>query len=143
MIGPVTRTSSPAETEALGRRIGADLEGGRIIALSGTLGAGKTALVRGIVAGAGSRAEVSSPTFVLEHHYAARVPILHVDLYRLKEVDVSDLSIDDVTAAGGAVLVEWGERLPPEYLEQATRITIDLDEHSDDGRIIRVVDPQP
>lgn len=136
------RTSSVAETEELGRRIGAGLSGGKLIVLTGPLGAGKTAFVRGVAAGAGSVAMVSSPTFVLEHHYAGRLALLHVDLYRLATVDVVDLAIDDVLAAGGAVLVEWGERLPDEYLAQATHVTIELDKSSDDARIIHVVEPR-
>src|SRR5262245_9267813 len=83
--GRMWRRSLPSlrDTDRLGRAIGSVLEGGESLALSGTLGAGKTALVRGIATGLGAPAEaVSSPTFVLLHEYHGRLPLAHIDLYR-------------------------------------------------------------
>src|SRR5262245_38662263 len=74
---------SPLDTERLGRALGSALQGGETLALYGPLGAGKTALVRGVAAGLGaSREAVSSPTFVLVHEYRGRLPLAHIDLYR-------------------------------------------------------------
>ena len=119
---PLTvRTSSADETEACGRALGALLAGGDVIALSGDLGAGKTVMVRGIVAGTGSPARVASPTFTLIREYAGRVPVFHVDLYRLDSPQqIDDIGLDEVFSQGGIVLVEWAERagpfLPDEHL---------------------------
>lgn len=135
------RTRSVEETEAAGRAFGERLSGGELVLITGPLGAGKTAFVRGVATGAGSRSPVSSPTFVLEHHYAARIPLLHVDLYRLAAVDVSDLAVDDVLAAGGAVLVEWGERLPEAYRSDAITVTIGIEGEDEDERAIRITRP--
>lgn len=135
---------SEAETEELGRRIGEALKGGELVALTGPLGAGKTALVRGIAAGAGSQDVVSSPTFVLERPYVGRIAILHVDLYRLDGgrqdgvAAVCDLSIDDVLDAGGVALVEWGEKLPACYLERSISVIIDVAPDDSDTRVIRM-----
>src|SRR5215813_10057687 len=84
--------SSPLDTDRLGRAIGSVLTGGESLALSGALGAGKTALVRGIAAGLGApAAAVSSPTFVLLHEYPGRLPLAHVDLYRLNSEQEAEL----------------------------------------------------
>jgi len=78
--------ASPRETDLFGRTIGTVLRGGDVLTLIGELGAGKTALVRGIVAGlGGSASAVSSPTFMLMHEYQGRLPLIHLDLYRLHQ----------------------------------------------------------
>lgn len=106
--------SSPCETESFGCAIGRLLRGGEVFALIGELGAGKTALVRGIVAGVGvPAASVSSPTFLLVHEYQGLVPVIHIDLYRLQRpeeaesIGLSDYLTDDV-----AVVIEWADRFP-------------------------------
>lgn len=115
--------SSPSETESFGNAIGRLLRGGEVLALIGDLGAGKTALVRGIVAGLGApAASVTSPTFVLAHEYHGRLPIIHMDLYRLQRpeeteaIGLSDYLMGDVTVA-----IEWADRflqlLPDDRLE--------------------------
>ena len=106
--------SSRAETESLGRSIGRVLTGGEVLALHGTLGAGKTTLVRGIAIGLGVPSHcVSSPTFILAHEYPGRVPLMHIDLYRVKdslEVEASGLS--DCFTERMVVAVEWADRFP-------------------------------
>ena len=83
--------SSPRETESFGNAIGQLLRGGEVLALIGELGAGKTALVRGIVAGLGApAASVTSPTFLLVHEYQGRLPIIHIDLYRLQRLEETE-----------------------------------------------------
>ena len=81
--------------------------------LHGDLGAGKTAFVRGLAAGLGADPdEVSSPTFVLIQHYKGRLPLVHVDLYRLESgTAVDELGLEEL-ASGGVVAIEWAERLP-------------------------------
>jgi tRNA threonylcarbamoyl adenosine modification protein YjeE len=109
------RTASPAATQEFGRRFAARLKAGDCVALVGELGAGKTVLVRGIAAGLGLADErwVSSPSFVLVQEYPARVPIFHVDLYRLTDpaAELSRLGIEEMLDSG-VVLIEWADRAP-------------------------------
>ncbi|HUS46644.1 MAG TPA: tRNA (adenosine(37)-N6)-threonylcarbamoyltransferase complex ATPase subunit type 1 TsaE [Phycisphaerae bacterium] len=106
-------TRSVRGTLSLGRKLAARLRAGDCVALIGELGSGKTVLVRGIAGGlgVGDTRLVSSPTFVLVHEYAARLPIYHVDLYRLSEpsAELRDLGLDEMLARG-VVLIEWAER---------------------------------
>jgi tRNA threonylcarbamoyladenosine biosynthesis protein TsaE len=104
-------TNSAAETEAVGGLFGGVLQTGDLICLTGDLGAGKTVFVRGVCTGLGGDAgAVRSPTFVLEHLYrGGRVPLHHIDCYRLgpgANLDVLDL---ETSLATGAVIVEWGD----------------------------------
>ena len=107
------QTRSPKGTYELGRKLAERFTAGDCVALVGPLGAGKTALVRGIALGLGLADErmVSSPTFVLIQEYPARVPVYHVDLYRLADAtaELSDLGIDEMLA-DGVVLIEWADR---------------------------------
>jgi tRNA threonylcarbamoyladenosine biosynthesis protein TsaE len=104
-------TSSPAETERLGMLLGERLRRGDIVLLKGELGAGKTTFVRGVAQGAGSTADVASPTFQLVRVYPGRVQLAHVDLYRVESgAELRDLGLDEL-ADRGAVVVEWGDRL--------------------------------
>lgn len=109
----IVTTSSEQETFALGRRVGGALSPGTFLLLHGDLGAGKTAFVRGVAAGLGGDAgDVSSPTFVLIQHYGGRIPLVHVDLYRLDSgAAVDDLGLEEL-ATGAVVAIEWAERLP-------------------------------
>jgi tRNA threonylcarbamoyladenosine biosynthesis protein TsaE len=100
-------------TEALGRGLAAVLEIGDVIALEGQLGAGKTTLARGILRGLGLVGEAPSPTFAIVQPYdvpEVRMPVWHVDLYRLEDGDVAELGLDEARA-DGALLVEWPSRL--------------------------------
>ena len=100
---------SPGETLDLGRRIGARLRGGEVLALEGDLGAGKTQFVKGIAAGLGCRGGVTSPTFTLIHEYAGgSLPLYHFDFYRLESEDeVLRIGLDDYLGSGGVVVIEW------------------------------------
>ncbi|MGP3535717.1 tRNA (adenosine(37)-N6)-threonylcarbamoyltransferase complex ATPase subunit type 1 TsaE [Microbacterium sp. RD1] len=101
--------ASPADMEDLGRRLGAALEPGDVVVLTGPLGAGKTTLTRGIGEGLGIRGPVQSPTFVLARTHPSLVggaPLVHVDAYRLgSAMELDDLDID---VARSVVVVEWG-----------------------------------
>ena len=102
---------------AVGRAIAETLGAGSIVLLSGDLGAGKTAFVRGMASGLGiDRAEVSSPTFTIVQEYrGGRLPLYHVDLYRLASIEVDDLGLDELTLEGGVTAIEWPDRLPRPY----------------------------
>ncbi|HET6394174.1 MAG TPA: tRNA (adenosine(37)-N6)-threonylcarbamoyltransferase complex ATPase subunit type 1 TsaE [Blastococcus sp.] len=124
---------TPEDTHALGRALAEVLTPGDLVVLVGPLGAGKTALTQGIGAGLGVREPVTSPTFVISRvHRGGRVPLVHVDAYRLGGVaDVDDLDLDASTEESVTV-VEWGqglvERLTDEHLE------VRLDRRDDDVR---------
>ena len=109
----VVVTASERETFTLGEHLARTLTPGTFVLLHGDLGAGKTALVRGIASGLGADPDdVSSPTFVLVQHYKGRVPLTHVDLYRLENsAAIDDLGLEEM-ADGGVVAIEWAERLP-------------------------------
>lgn len=115
--GPrVAFSLSEQETYELGMALAGLLRGGELVVLEGDLGLGKTVFARGIAASLGVLPEdVTSPSFTLVQEYrGGRLPMYHVDLYRLGEVpDVADLGLEDLLASGGVVVVEWGERLPP------------------------------
>lgn len=108
-------TSSAAETAALAERLARASVAGAVLGLSGDLGAGKTTFVRGYVKGAGGDPDqVTSPTFTLLHDYAARLPIFHLDLYRLENAaQAREAGIEEyVGGEGGVALVEWFEHAP-------------------------------
>jgi tRNA threonylcarbamoyl adenosine modification protein YjeE len=105
------RTTSPEETERLGEALAPSLREGDVVALRGPLGAGKTRFVVGLARGLAPGARVRSPTFTLVNEYPGRITLAHLDLYRLEPGDVEALGLDDVLE-GGAVVVEWGEKLP-------------------------------
>jgi tRNA threonylcarbamoyladenosine biosynthesis protein TsaE len=117
---------SEEETVDLGRGVGRALKGGELLLLQGDLGYGKTVFARGVAAALGVLSdEVSSPSFTLVHEYqGGRVPLFHIDLYRLDAPDeeVGALGIEDIRQAGGVVLVEWGEKLPPFLKRGATTV---------------------
>ena len=119
-------THSEAETAAAGHDLARSLTAGSIVLLSGDLGAGKTAFVRGLAEGLGIDPEaVSSPTFTLIQEYrGGRLPLHHVDLYRLQAIEVDDLGLDELTLDGGVTAIEWPDRLPRTF-DGAVRVRID------------------
>jgi tRNA threonylcarbamoyladenosine biosynthesis protein TsaE len=128
-------TQSDAETEAVGARLGARLGPGARVWLHGDLGAGKTAFVRGLAEGLGlDPDDVSSPTFTIVQEYRGRIPLYHVDLYRLAPGDVDDLGLDAL-AADGVLAIEWAERMPR---HDAGAIRVRLEHAGDDVRRITI-----
>ena len=118
-------TRSENETERAGRDLAPRLTAGSVVLLYGDLGAGKTAFVRGLAEGLGvSRDDVSSPTFTLVQEYrGGRIPLLHVDLYRLNDArEVEDLGLDEL-GEHSIVAVEWAEKLSRPASSVSVRIT--------------------
>lgn len=106
-------THSERETIEFARRLGAGLRAGAVVLLSGELGTGKTAFVRGLAAGLGiDPDEVSSPTFTLIHEYHGRLTLYHADLYRLSEREAEELGLEELASSQGVVAIEWAEKLP-------------------------------
>jgi tRNA threonylcarbamoyladenosine biosynthesis protein TsaE len=140
-IGAVWITASPEETHSLGERIGRACEGGEVIGLIGPLGTGKTCLVRGVAVALGVRPEsVASPTFVLIHEYTGRVPVCHVDLYRLDEREaVTGLGLEEYVESAAVTLIEWAERASAVLPRDHLRITL---EHLGGDRRRVMLDPQ-
>ena len=108
----MTILPATVDTIAWGRELARTLQAGDVIALVGNLGAGKTHVAKGIVAGLGSMAEVTSPTFTLVHEYNdGRLPAFHFDFYRLDSAnEVIGIGWDDYLDVGGVVIVEWADR---------------------------------
>lgn len=112
---------SPEETQKLGRRIGELAQAGDVYLLVGNLGAGKTCLTQGIATGLGIREYTLSPTFVLVREYKGRLPLYHIDLYRLDRIEeIADLGLDEYLCGEGVCVIEWAEKglslLPGEHL---------------------------
>jgi tRNA threonylcarbamoyladenosine biosynthesis protein TsaE len=104
-------TSSETATEALGASMGRRIDEGMCIALTGSLGTGKSVLIRGICRGLGVEEDVLSPTFVLLEEYGGRLPVVHLDLYRLEhEREIEELGVFDRLGNDSVILVEWGDR---------------------------------
>jgi tRNA threonylcarbamoyladenosine biosynthesis protein TsaE len=118
-------TRSEAETAFVASALAATLVAGDVILLSGNLGAGKTAFVRGLAEGLGIDAEdVSSPTFTLVHEYrGGRLTLYHVDLYRLEKAATDDLGLEELHR--GVLAIEWPDRLSHQ-LPGARRVSIEI-----------------
>jgi tRNA threonylcarbamoyladenosine biosynthesis protein TsaE len=134
----VTHTSnSEADTRAIAAALSPSLAAGAVVLLSGDLGAGKTAFVRGLAAGLGVDPEdVTSPTFTLVHEYrGGRLPLIHVDLYRLERADLDDIGLDPDLAAAGVTAVEWSERLARAI---PGAVSVHIADRGGDAREIRI-----
>jgi len=113
---------SESETLELGRRLAAQLPEQAVVSLEGTLGAGKSVLVRGLAMGLGIDPEqITSPTFTLWQTYSGQRILHHLDAYRLNDVhEFRDLGADELFMEGGLILIEWGDKvrkaLPPDCL---------------------------
>jgi len=118
-------TTSPEATDAAGERLGATLEPGDVVALSGELGAGKTVFVQGLVRALGVTTGATSPTFVLVNEYRGRIPVHHVDAYRTTSLaEVLELGLEEMMDGEGVTVVEWAERLEPLVPARAVRVSI-------------------
>lgn len=115
-------TTSVDATQALAAAV-ADLVGpGDVVLLAGELGAGKTAFAQGFGRALGVTDQITSPTFTLARHYEGRVPLHHLDVYRLERIsELADLGVSELLDSGGVLLIEWGDAIAPvlgnDYLE--------------------------
>jgi len=125
--GEARVTRSEEETVAVARELAGALNAGDVILLSGNLGAGKTAFVRGLASGLGLDPEdVSSPTFTLVHEYrGGRLTLYHADLYRLERIATEDIGLEEMGVADGVLAIEWPDRLA-HVLPGAREIQIEI-----------------
>lgn len=131
------RTASPGETRAFGRALGTALSRGAFVGFEGRLGSGKTVAIQGAAEGLGYDGYVTSPTFVIVNEYAGRVPILHVDLYRITDArELEDIGYREIFFVDGVALVEWADRVPELLPPDRLRVVIDIEEP--DGRAFTV-----
>jgi tRNA threonylcarbamoyladenosine biosynthesis protein TsaE len=115
-------TKSADDTRELGATIAAVVTPGDVVLLAGDLGAGKTTLAQGFARGLGITEQVTSPTFVLMRPYEGRLSLVHVDAYRLEQLqEVIDLGLPEMLDDGAVAIIEWGDvvapALPPDFLE--------------------------
>jgi tRNA threonylcarbamoyladenosine biosynthesis protein TsaE len=120
------RTATADDTRGVGAAIAPLLRIGDVLVLTGELGAGKTTLVRGIASGLGAAEHVASPTFTLVREYVTgRIPVAHVDVFRLERVqDVVDLALDELEGGACVLIVEWGDAV--EELLPDDRLRVEL-----------------
>ena len=133
------QTHSPEETEAVGRKLAAQLRPGDVLAYYGDLGAGKTAFTRGLAAGLGVTEPVTSPTYTIVNEYlSGRLPLFHFDMYRLGSADeLFDIGWEDYLNRGGVCAVEWSENVA-EAMETGTiRVSIRR-EGDENSRVIGI-----
>jgi tRNA threonylcarbamoyladenosine biosynthesis protein TsaE len=137
MNQPEITTNSPEETQEFGARLGKLARPGDVFLLVGKLGAGKTCLTQGIARGLGIKEYAASPSFVVARELYGRLPLYHMDFYRLENpAEIADLGLDDYFYGQGVSVVEWAEKgislLPPEHL------LIEMSYISDTGRRLKL-----
>lgn len=135
MADPIVLADAAA-TEAFGARLAAVIAPGDVVTLSGGLGAGKTSLARGLLAALGLAGEAPSPTFAIVQPYdlpEVRIPVLHVDLYRIAQpADIDELGLDDARH-DAALVIEWPERAPGRWRDA---LALSLAFAVDGGRVL-------
>jgi tRNA threonylcarbamoyladenosine biosynthesis protein TsaE len=128
-------SSSPDDTKAIAAALAPLVRPRDLIVLAGEMGAGKTAFAQGLALGLGVDDPVTSPTFTLVRTYEGRLPVHHVDVYRLERlVEVHDLGLSELLDGDGAVVIEWGDvvtaALPVDYVEVLMSFALSEDERS-------------
>ena len=130
-------TSSPEETVALGKKIGGVLKNGDVIAMQGTLAAGKTTITKGIAAALGIEDTITSPTFCLISEYQGKMPLYHMDVYRLNGAeDFAELGTDDMIYGNGVSIIEWSEKIMTELPRKT--ILLKITPQEDGTRLIEI-----
>ena len=130
-------TNSAQETEQVGQALGTRLLPGTVLAYEGDLGAGKTAFTRGLARGLGATEQVTSPTYTIVNEYlSGRIPLFHLDMYRLASADdLWDIGWEDYLERGGVCAVEWSENVR-EAMEDA--ITVRIEKLGEESRKITI-----
>ena len=132
----VYHTETSDETVALGRALASQLKPGDVVAFYGDLGAGKTTMIKGVAAGLRVADVVKSPSFVIMTEYAGRLPVYHIDLYRLNEnTDFGAIGLDSYIEGEGVCLIEWAERAEEMLPEKTVRVRMSVE---GEGRKIAV-----
>lgn len=136
----VVRSTSAAQTRSWGKRLSRLLKKGDVILLIGELGAGKTTFVQGLAAGLGLKEGLMSPTFTLAQSFNARVPLHHLDFYRLTPKEILNIGIGDYLTGGGeipagAALIEWADRCKNIWPKERFQIHFTLASRSTERRI--------
>lgn len=140
MSSVVLKSHSAAETRRIGASLGRYVEAGDVLLLCGDLGAGKTCLTQGIAKGLGIDGYVRSPTFVLVSIHQGRLPLYHVDIYRLDHVvEVFDLGMEEYLAGDGVSVIEWADKALEAFPESCLRVTLDYE--GENERLLRL-EPQ-
>ena len=135
----VYRTESAAQTEALGRELGAKLRPGSVVAFRGGLGMGKTAFTRGLAQGLGCTGRVTSPTFTIVNEYRGNIPLFHFDMYRLDSSDaLFDIGWEDYLDRGGVCAVEWSENVADAMPDCTVYVTIQRAPEGENARKITI-----
>ena len=130
-------TKSQEETIALGQKIGSKLKKGDIIAMQGTLAAGKTTITKGIAQALGITDTITSPTFCLISEYYGKMPLYHMDVYRLDgDEDFVNLGTDDMIYGDGVSIIEWSEKIMDELPK--TTIILKITPQDDGSRLIEI-----
>jgi tRNA threonylcarbamoyladenosine biosynthesis protein TsaE len=124
---PTWRCTDSHSTAALGEALGRSARGGEALALTGTLGAGKTVFAQGLARGLGLTGPIPSPTYAIVHVHEGPVPLWHADLYRVEHAaDLAPLALDEASLHGAVLVVEWASRfpeaLPPDHLAVAIHV---------------------
>jgi tRNA threonylcarbamoyladenosine biosynthesis protein TsaE len=121
----IVESSSPRETKALGRRLASILKGGELLALSGDLGVGKTCFIKGLARGLNLPEEqILSPTFTMIREHRGRLPLYHIDFYRLEDVALDELGLREYLFSDAVAAVEWFERL--READELNRLTVQM-----------------
>src|SRR5882757_2415206 len=128
-------TNGAAQTEAVGEAIAPLLRVGDVVVLTGDLGTGKTTFTKGLARGLGVVERVTSPTFTIVQEYEGRVPIAHVDVYRLDRIqELYDFGFEELIEAG-VTIVEWGEAIAPVLPHDRIDVRIAMVDGADDRRV--------
>src|SRR5574344_3060519 len=131
----IFHTSSAEQTIELGRKLGALLAKGDVIAMQGTLAAGKTTITKGIAEALGVKDVITSPTFCLISEYSGKMPLYHMDVYRLEGAeDFVNLGTDDMIYGEGVSIIEWSEKIMSELPKKT--IILKITPKDDGSRII-------
>lgn len=139
-MSAVVVTDTEDETREIAARLAPSLEAGDVVVLSGELGSGKTVFAQGVIGALGVDDPVTSPTFALVHEYEARLPVAHVDVYRLNRVqELFDLGFEEIASEDRVTFVEWGERA--DQVLPADRLTVHIARGDEPDRRVVTLTP--
>ncbi|MBR3542790.1 MAG: tRNA (adenosine(37)-N6)-threonylcarbamoyltransferase complex ATPase subunit type 1 TsaE [Treponema sp.] len=132
-------TKSAEDTIALGKRLGSFLKKGDVVALQGSLAAGKTTITKGIALALEIQDTITSPTFCLISEYQGKMPLYHFDVYRLQGADdFANLGADDMIYGDGVCLIEWSEKIMDELPKKTIVIRLEVSKSADSERDVFV-----